>query len=61
MGAIWLNNIKPGCVHMVCMQPLLVVRVMTFCLRNLRLFFVTFILSVYNILLVLTFITLTCF
>ena len=23
MGAIWLNNIRPGDVHMFCMQPLL--------------------------------------
>ena len=25
MGAIWLNNIQPGGVHMFCMQPPLVV------------------------------------
>jgi len=25
MGAIWLNNIRPGGAHMFCMQPLLVV------------------------------------
>ena len=25
MGAIWLNNIRPGGVHIFCMQPRLVI------------------------------------
>ena len=50
MGAIWLNNIRSGGVHvhmyMFCMQPLLVVWfcVLTFRLMNLRLFLALFVI-----------------
>jgi len=46
MGAIWLNNIRPGGVLMFCMQPLLVVCCvfLTFRLMNLRLFLALFVI-----------------
>jgi len=38
MGAIWLNNIRPGGVHMFCMQPLKTINTVThWFAKNLKL------------------------